>query len=128
MAPKAKSSAPADISMVAPHSLDSPIYRAPHIQLTATREGLRAFLIKFQAILTPDLSNTLDTYLENPRAPKSEEAKAAHKAIWRALVPCLNGLQTASTTYFFEFIEIAVNMMDLKLSTGSSRSSTTTRP
>ena len=92
MAPKAKSSAPADIRMVAPHSPDSPIYRAPHIQLTATREGLRAFLIKFQAILTPDLSNTLDNYLENPRAPKSEEAKAAHKAIWRALVPCLNGL------------------------------------
>ncbi len=92
MAPKAKSSAPADIHMVASHSPDSPIYRAPHIQLAASREGLRAFLIKFQAILTPDLSNTLDTYLENPRAPKSEEAKAAHKAIWRALVPCLNGL------------------------------------
>ena len=92
MAPKAESSALADISMVAPHIPDSPISRAPHIQLVATRDGLRAFLVKFQAILTPDLSNTLDNYLQSPRAPKTEEAKAAHKAIWRALVPCLNGL------------------------------------
>ena len=92
MAPKAKSTALADIHMVASHSHDSPSFRAPHIQLNPTRDGLRAFMIKFHAILSPDLSNTLDNYLDNPRAPKTEEAKSAHKAIWRALVPCLNGL------------------------------------
>ena len=92
MAPKAKSSALADIHMVAPYSSDSHLPRAPHIQLVATRDGLRAFLIKFHTILTSDLSNTLDNYLANPRAPKTDEAKNAHKAIWRALVPCLNGL------------------------------------
>ncbi len=78
--------------MVASHIPDSPPFRAPHIHLNPTRDGLRAFMIKFHAILSPDLSNTLDNYLDNPRAPKTEEAKSAHKAIWRALVPCLNGL------------------------------------
>ena len=88
MAPKAKSTALADINMVASHGHDS----HPRVQLEPTRDGMRAFLIKFKAILSQDLSDALDLYLDNPKAPKTTEAKTTHKAIWRALVPCLNGL------------------------------------
>ena len=88
MAPKAKSTALANIPMVASHGHDS----HPRVQLEPTRDGMRAFLIKFKAILSQDLSDALDLYLDNPKAPKTTEAKTTHKAIWRALVPCLNGL------------------------------------